>query len=162
MSSGDSKVAPIQLMARIAYNGSMADSLTPVQRSANMSKIRSANTKPEMTLRRLVHRKGFRYILHDKRLPGRPDLVFPSRRKVIFVHGCFWHKHSCKAGLRNPKTNANFWAEKRLRNVERDAEQIESLRSLGWDVHVVWECELRAPQEVLIRVSQFLLTQADS
>lgn len=132
------------------------DRLTAEQRSANMSKIRAINTKPEMQVRRLVHGAGFRYVLHDKRLPGKPDLVFPGRRKVVFVHGCFWHKHSCKVGQRDPKANAEFWAEKRQRNAARDAQQTERLQSLGWQVHVVWECELKDAEMLLIRLTTFL------
>jgi DNA mismatch endonuclease (patch repair protein) len=134
----------------------MTDRLTPEQRSANMSKIRAANTKPEMQVRRMVHQEGYRYLLHDKRLPGKPDLVFPGRRKVIFVHGCFWHHHVCRAGQYTPKTNAEFWSAKRQRNVERDAEQIQKLGELGWKTHVVWECELKHPDEVLQELTHFL------
>ncbi len=121
-----------------------------------MAKIRGTNTKPEMQVRRMVHRAGFRYLLHDKRLPGKPDLVFPGRRKVIFVHGCFWHQHSCRAGQYIPKTNAEFWSTKRQRNIDRDAEQLQNLEELGWQTHVVWECELKHPVEVLEELTMFL------
>ncbi|MHA7286580.1 very short patch repair endonuclease [Arthrobacter sp. MDT3-44] len=134
----------------------MTDRLTREQRSANMAKIRATNTKPEMQVRRMIHRAGYRYLLHDKRLPGKPDLVFPGRRKVIFVHGCFWHEHSCRIGQRSPKTNAAFWSAKRLRNVKRDREQLRDLEVLGWSVHVIWECELKYPDEVLKEVTVFL------
>lgn len=134
----------------------MVDRLTPEERSANMGKIRAFNTKPEMQVRRMLHREGFRYLLHDRRLPGRPDLVFPRRSKVVFVHGCFWHKHSCDVGRRNPKTNAEFWAEKRHRNVVRDFEQAERLKELGWEVLVVWECELKDSDALLTRLKGFL------
>lgn len=134
----------------------MADRLTPEQRSMNMSKIRAVNTKPEMQVRRMVHGAGFRYVLHDKRLPGKPDLVFPARRKVVFVHGCFWHRHSCKVGQRNPKANAEFWAEKRQRNVARDIQQTERLQDSGWQVHVVWECELKDAEMLRTRLIIFL------
>lgn len=134
----------------------MVDRLTPEQRSANMSKIRGRDTKPEMQVRRMLHAEGFRYVLHDKRLPGKPDLVFPSRKKVIFVHGCFWHEHSCDAGLRTPKTNAAFWADKRRRNVERDSLQSARLQEEGWEVCVVWECELKDLSLLLTRLTTFL------
>ncbi|MBG6183048.1 DNA mismatch endonuclease (patch repair protein) [Arthrobacter sp. CAN_A214] len=134
----------------------MTDRLTPEQRSANMSKIRAANTKPEMQVRRMVHREGYRYVLYDKRLPGTPDLVFPGRRKVIFVHGCFWHQHTCRAGQYTPKTNAEFWSAKRQRNVDRDNEQLQKLEELGWKTYVVWECKLKQPDEVLEELALFL------
>ena len=94
--------------------------MNPVQRSAHMAKIKSKNTKPEMLLRKGLHASGFRYRLHDAKLPGKPDLVFPSRRKVIFVNGCFWHGHDCPVGARLPKSNTEFWIDKRERNQARD------------------------------------------
>lgn len=134
----------------------MVDRMTAAQRSANMAKIRGSNTKPEMLVRRMLHREGYRYLLHDKRLPGKPDLVFPGRSKVVFVHGCFWHKHSCTVGQREPKTNAGFWAAKRQGNLERDSEQTKRLKELGWQVYVVWECELRESEALLVRLKSFL------
>ncbi|XAZ32264.1 very short patch repair endonuclease [Paenarthrobacter ureafaciens] len=92
-----------------------------------MAKIRSVDTKPELLVRRTLHAAGYRYRLHDSRLPGRPDLVFPARHKVIFVHGCFWHAHDCPVGTRVPKTNTQFWLEKRLHNRERDSVQLAQL-----------------------------------
>lgn len=121
----------------------MTDVHTKQQRSFNMSRIRSKDTKPEMIVRSLVHRLGFRYRLHHKNLPGKPDLVFSSRQKVIFVHGCYWHMHSCKYGQVVPKTNAEFWQEKRLGNVRRDNSAIKVLQELGWQVLVIWECEIK-------------------
>lgn len=125
----------------------MADTVSDEQRRWNMSRIRGRNTQPELTVRRLVHAAGFRYRLHGAAggsvLPGKPDLVFAGRRKLIFVNGCFWHSHACRAGQATPKTNAAFWAEKRRRTVERDARQLAALTELGWQVRVVWECELR-------------------
>lgn len=120
----------------------MPDKLTPVQRSALMSRIRSKDTKPEMIVRRLLHRMGYRYVLHDKRLPGTPDIVFPARRKVIFVHGCFWHGHTCGRGFK-PVTNAEFWRAKIKRNQERDREARRELRRLGWESLTVFECTLK-------------------
>ena len=118
----------------------MADVHTPEQRRFNMSQIRSRNTKPEMKVRSIVHGLGYRYRLHSKNLSGKPDLVFSGRRKVIFVHGCFFHMHDCRYGNVVPKTNAEFWRNKRLSNVERDKRNLEALESDGWSVLIVWEC----------------------
>jgi DNA mismatch endonuclease (patch repair protein) len=118
----------------------MADVLTAEQRRLNMSRIRSRNTKPEMIVRSVTHRLGYRYRLHCKDLPGSPDLVFRSRRKVIFVHGCFFHKHNCRYGRAHPKTNSAFWKQKRSGNVARDNRNLKELTDKGWNVLVVWEC----------------------
>jgi DNA mismatch endonuclease (patch repair protein) len=134
----------------------MADVHTQKQRSFNMSQIRSKNTTPELTLRRMVHSLGFRYRLHGKRLPGRPDLVFAGRHKVIFVHGCYWHMHACKYGRVIAKTNAAFWREKRQSNAVRDRRNVRELARLGWKVLVVWECSLHRPQHAKQRVVAFL------
>ena len=127
--------------------------MTREQRSAHMAKTRSKNTKPEMSLRRGLHALGFRYRLHDARLPGKPDLVFPIRKKVIFVNGCFWHGHECAVGARLPKTNSEFWREKRERNHARDMRQQTELEEMGWESLVVWECHIKLedgiPKEVL-------------
>jgi DNA mismatch endonuclease (patch repair protein) len=131
----------------------MADTVSPEQRSRNMSRIRGKNTKPELTVRRLLHRAGYRYRLHGAFggtvLPGRPDLVFAARRKVIFVNGCFWHSHSCRAGQRSPSTNAGFWEDKRERTRHRDERQHALLRGQGWGVMVVWECRLKDRSSIL-------------
>ncbi|MCC3270665.1 very short patch repair endonuclease [Arthrobacter gengyunqii] len=125
----------------------MADIVTVDQRSRNMSRIRSKNTKPELLVRRLLHAAGYRFRLHGaaggKLLPGKPDLVFAARRKVIFVNGCFWHLHSCRAGQHAPQNNSEFWAEKRRRTALRDAAAVEALAAAGWESLTVWECELR-------------------
>ncbi|MDJ0354676.1 very short patch repair endonuclease [Paenarthrobacter sp. PH39-S1] len=138
----------------------MAERISPAQRSANMSRIRGKDTKPELLVRRMLHGAGFRYRLHGRyrseRLPGRPDLVFAGRRKVIFVNGCFWHTHSCAAGQHAPQNNAEFWADKRRRTVERDARQLISLRAQGWQVLVVWECELKDASMLESRLIGFL------
>lgn len=118
----------------------MADVLTPEQRRFNMSRIRNRNTKPEMFVRSMIHKMGFRYRLHRKDLAGKPDLVFPSPRKIIFVHGCFFHMHDCQYGKVTPITNADFWQNKRLGNVGRDRKNIETLTKEGWKVLVIWEC----------------------
>lgn len=121
----------------------MADNITPEQRRLNMSRIRSAHTRPEKIVRSLAYGLGFRYRLHRKDLPGRPDLVFPSRRKVVFVHGCFWHMHSCRYGRVVPKTNTEYWQNKRLANVRRDRSHVKLLKQQGWKVLILWECRTR-------------------
>jgi DNA mismatch endonuclease, patch repair protein len=134
----------------------MADVHTPKQRSANMAAIRSKNTKPEMVVRKLTHSFGYRYVLHTHKLPGHPDLVFPARRKAIFVHGCFWHMHDCRYGKVVPATNTAFWHMKRTGNVERDLRNIDSMKELGWDVLVIWECETKNFHELGKRIQAFL------
>lgn len=118
------------------------DVLTPEQRRLNMARVRGRNTRPEMIVRRLLHARGYRYRLHDRRLPGTPDLVFPGRRAVIQVHGCFWHGHSCHL-FRAPATRVAFWAEKIERNRRRDREALRALQVLGWRTIIIWECALR-------------------
>lgn len=135
------------------------DRVTPQQRSENMRRIRSKGMEPELAVRRLVHGLGYRYRLHVKNLPGKPDLVFRSRRKVIQVHGCFWHQHSdpaCKI-TRKPKSNLSYWAGKLQRNVARDQEHQNALTREGWKVLTVWECELRDETKTLKRLNRFLL-----
>jgi DNA mismatch endonuclease (patch repair protein) len=134
----------------------MPDVLTPAQRRFNMSRIRGTDTKPELTVRRLVHSMGFRYRVHQRNLPGRPDMVFSSRRKVIFVHGCFWHRHDCRYGQVTPRTNSEFWEEKISSNVTRDARNMTELSSLGWTALVIWECELKYVHGLKRRLRRFL------
>lgn len=136
----------------------MADVLTPQQRSRNMAAIRGKNTKPEIIVRRLLHGLGYRYRLHRKDLPGRPDLAFPSRRTAVFVHGCFWHSHTCKYGSVQPATNASFWSDKRAANVARDARQQAALEKAGWSIFVVWECETKNPEPLEAALVRFLDT----
>ena len=112
-------------------------------RSAQMALVRSRDTKPETRVRKALHAAGLRYRLHDRRLPGSPDLVFASRRLVVFVHGCFWHQHAGCAACRMPKTRQDFWRAKLEGNVTRDARQVTELEAQGWRVLVVWECETR-------------------
>lgn len=134
----------------------MADHLSKRRRSENMRRIRSVGMKPEMLVRRLVHLLGYRFRLHRKELPGKPDLVFAGRHKVIFVHGCFWHQHQgCRAG-RLPKSNRGYWRPKLARNVERDAEVVRALKSDGWKVRVIWECETKDEIKLRRRVRAFL------
>ncbi|UED34879.1 very short patch repair endonuclease (plasmid) [Rhizobium ruizarguesonis] len=132
--------------------------VTDSRRSAIMRAVKSKDTAPEMIVRRLVHSLGFRYRLHRKDLPGKPDLIFPARRKVIFVHGCFWHGHDCSRGARKPKSNADYWHAKIARNVERDGRNNEALQKAGWDVMTVWECDTKvADREGLaVRLDAFL------
>ena len=133
----------------------MVDTLSTAERSERMSRVRGKNTKPELTVRRLVFGLGYRYRLHRKDLPGKPDLVFPGRKAVILVHGCFWHLHDC--GKYNiPKTKADFWQAKLSRNVERDAEVLNLLRQRGWRVLTLWECELKDIAGLSMRIVDFL------
>src|SRR5262249_34941834 len=118
----------------------MTDNHTPEQRQMNMAKVRGRDTKPEKIVRSLLHRLGYRFRLYRKDLPGTPDLVFPSLKKVVFVHGCFWHMHDCRKGKSRPSTNATFWNTKRRRTAARDKATLAALDALGWEYRVVWEC----------------------
>ncbi|HEY0293658.1 MAG TPA: very short patch repair endonuclease [Hansschlegelia sp.] len=125
---------------------------TPAERSATMRAVKSRDTKPEMIVRRAAHALGYRFRLHRKDLPGSPDLVFPSRRKAVFVHGCFWHGHDCARGARAPKANAEYWSAKIARNMARDERVRGELAELGWETLTIWECELKAldqPEQLL-------------
>ncbi|HEY8285418.1 MAG TPA: very short patch repair endonuclease [Chloroflexota bacterium] len=130
------------------------DTLTPQQRSERMSRVRGCGTKPELVVRRLVHGLGYRYRLYSRTLPGHPDLVFAGRRKVIFVHGCFWHRHE-NCG-RTPKSRLDFWVPKLESNKARDAANQEQLRAMGWSVLVIWECELKNQTALAERIRAFL------
>lgn len=118
------------------------DNITKAERSKQMSLVRSKDTKPEMIVRRILHAKGYRYRLHRHDLPGKPDIVFPARNKVIFVQGCFWHGHKCRLG-RIPKSRVEFWRNKIENNAKRDSVAKSELKKLGWSILYVWECELR-------------------
>lgn len=134
------------------------DTLTASERSARMAKVRHRDSKPEMLVRRLVHSVGFRYRLHDRRLPGSPDLVFRRLRKVIFVHGCFWHRHpdpTCKLA-RMPKSRLDFWRPKLQGNRQRDVRHQAELQALGWRFLVVWECEMRDKEQLQNMLHAFL------
>ena len=133
----------------------MMDHISSDLRSRLMGRIRGRNTKPEMLIRRMVHRMGFRYRLHRQDLPGTPDLVFPSRKKVIFVHGCFWHQHDCPRGAR-PTSNKKFWDAKLDNNIRRDQEAMSLLEDRGWSILVVWECEMKNLEELKDRMKAFL------
>jgi len=131
------------------------DNISASRRSENMRRIRSRDTQPEIRIRSLLHRKGYRFRLHRTDLPGCPDLVFPSRKKVIFIHGCFWHQHTCVDG-RLPKSRLEYWKPKLERNKARDVEHRRKLRKLGWGSLIVWECQTVDTARVLDRVSHFL------
>ena len=135
----------------------MTDTVTPRRRSEIMSNIRAKGMKPEMAVRRMVHAMGYRYRLHRRDLPGKPDLAFPARRKVIFVHGCFWHQHgdtACRIA-RRPKSNQDYWLPKLERTVARDSEHLVQLAELGWDVLVIWECQVKESRTA-DRIRKFL------
>ena len=119
------------------------DRLTPDRRSRLMSRIRSKDTKPEVEVRSTLHRMGYRNVLHKRGLPGTPDLVFPARRKVLFVHGCYWHGHTCKYGKAQSKSNVEFWHKKMDANRRRDRRNARKLRAAGWSVATVWECQVK-------------------
>lgn len=129
----------------------MPDRFTPAERSAVMRAVKSTDTSPELVVRRIAHALGFRYRLHDRRLPGSPDLVFAGRRKVIFVHGCFWHRHRCPAGRSLPATRQDYWTAKFARNVARDRRHTRALQQAGWRVLVVWECQTRRAAQARLR-----------
>lgn len=134
----------------------MVDNLTPKQRSACMRSVRSQDTSPEMCVRRVVHSLGYRYALHRKDLPGKPDLVFVSRGKIVFVHGCFWHMHNCRHGRVSPSSNIEYWTRKRERNADRDRQHLRALRAAGWNVLTVWECWTRDTLVLCKRLTDFL------
>jgi DNA mismatch endonuclease, patch repair protein len=132
------------------------DKLTPERRSENMRRIKSKDMKPELLIRKLAHGLGYRFRLHRRDLPGKPDLVFPGRKKVILVHGCFWHQHTeCREG-RMPGSNKDYWNPKLKRNVERDADNLEKLHESGWQTLTVWECETKNIDALKKRLSKFL------
>jgi DNA mismatch endonuclease (patch repair protein) len=134
----------------------MVDRLTPAQRSAHMGRIRRAHTKPELIVRRLMHRLGYRFRLQWKAAPGRPDVAFPKRRKVLFVHGCFWHQHEGCRLAHLPSTRRDFWQQKFDRNRQRDARDLARAQAEGWDALVIWECETRNEADLEVRLVGFL------
>lgn len=134
----------------------MVDSISASERSRIMSLVKGKNTRPEMVVRRLVHGLGFRYRLHDAKLPGKPDLVFSRKRKVIFVHGCFWHRHQNCSLARIPKSNQEFWTAKLNGNKLRDETNLRKLHEAGWEALVIWECELRNMNALTDRLQSFL------
>jgi DNA mismatch endonuclease (patch repair protein) len=128
----------------------------PETRSRIMRAVKGKNTTPELVVRRLVFGSGYRYRLHRKDLPGKPDLVFPRLRKIIFVHGCFWHAHTCARGARIPQNNRQYWVQKIQRNAVRDRKNRAALKKLGWEVHIIWECELKDAGKVQSGIGRFL------
>jgi DNA mismatch endonuclease (patch repair protein) len=134
----------------------VADVVDAATRSRMMSGIRGKDTKPELIIRKALHARGFRFRLHVKDLPGKPDLVLPKYGAVIFVHGCFWHGHGCDAGTNRPRSNLAYWRPKLLRNRRRDATNRRALKRLGWKVLVVWECQLGNLEQLRSRIERFL------
>jgi DNA mismatch endonuclease (patch repair protein) len=132
------------------------DSLTPRERSEIMARVRAKNTRPELRVRKLVFALGYRYRLHDRKLPGCPDLVFGPRRKVIFVHGCFWHRHARCALARLPKSRLDFWLAKLEGNKSRDQRNRRALARRGWKVLTIWECQLRDAEHLNLNIRRFL------
>lgn len=139
----------------------MTDFVSPEKRRAIMRKVRQKDTAPEIRVRGSLHSIGYRYRLHCADLPGKPDIVFPGRRKAIFVNGCFWHQHPGCSKATTPKTRTDWWQNKLDRNVERDNANLLTLQSLGWEVTVVWECETKKMSEVEPRLIEFLERQSD-
>lgn len=139
----------------------MADVHTKVIRSFNMSRIKGKNTKPEMVVRRFLHAQGFRYKLHDKTLPGKPDLVLPKYRIVIFIHGCFWHRHENCRYFVIPKTRTDWWLNKINKNVANDENVVNLLHAAGWKAIIVWECDLKVNKitETLTKLQAEILTR---
>lgn len=135
----------------------MADNLSSSMRSKIMSSIKSKNTKPEVAVRALLHRLGFRFRLHSKLFPGKPDIILPKYKTVIFVHGCFWHRHKkCKIAT-VPSSNVDFWNEKFSRNVARDKKNLRAIRREGWKALTVWECELKNTDKLLQRLRKSIV-----
>lgn len=134
----------------------MTDPLTPERRSENMRQIRAKNTAPEIVVRRIVHSMGFRYRLHVSKLPGKPDLVFARLGKIVEVRGCFWHQHGTCIDSHIPKTRLSYWRPKLERNQQRDLKNMRALRSLGFRVLVIWECEITRETHLKLRLKRFL------
>lgn len=132
------------------------DTLSPEERSRRMSRVKSKNSKPELLVRKLVHSMGYRYRLHESRLPGKPDLVFWGKQKIILVHGCFWHRHGRCPLTRWPKSKLDFWKPKLESNKKRDKRNISKLKSMHWDVLIIWECEIPNRENLVERLKTFL------
>jgi DNA mismatch endonuclease (patch repair protein) len=134
----------------------MSERFSNTERSRIMAAVKSKDTSPELMVRSLIHKLGYRYRLHRRDLPGTPDIVLPALRKVINVHGCFWHLHSCKHAQRAPVKNAGYWQKKRLGNALRDRRNLRRLRRDGWCVLVIWECQIKDPRKLRARIESFL------
>jgi DNA mismatch endonuclease (patch repair protein) len=133
----------------------MADTRSPLQRSAIMRAVSTKNTGPEIVVRRMLHREGYRFGLHRRDLPGSPDIVLPKHSKIVFVHGCFWHGHKCRYG-RPPKSRSEYWLPKLAANKKRDLRNRAALRRVGWSVLVVWQCETRDPESLRTKLLKFV------
>ena len=138
------------------------DRITPQHRSWNMSRIRGENTGPEIRVRKALHRMGYRFRLHRRDLPGRPDIVLPKYKTVLLVHGCYWHRHEGCRFAYTPKTRPEFWQRKFQENVERDRKQLQALQALSWRVEVIWECETADPRLLQTRLTQVLSNRSPS
>lgn len=138
------------------------DILAPEQRSVLMSRIRGKDTKPELAVRRIAHRLGFRFRVHRRDLPGTPDLVFPRLRKVVFVHGCYWHRHPGCRYAYSPKSNVSFWQAKFDANITRDRLVLDELTKLGWQVLTIWECEVKDEDKLVCRLATYLKTKKNN
>ena len=132
------------------------DVLTKKQRSYCMSRIRKTDTNPELLVRRIVYRLGYRFRLYRKDLPGCPDIVLPKHKKIIFVHGCWWHRHNCKFGRRSPKSRLKYWLPKLAANKTRDKENRRKLQTLGWKILIIWECQTKKIQTLTKKLKAFL------
>lgn len=132
------------------------DVFSPEQRSSIMRKVKAKDTTPEILVRKLIFSMGFRYRLYYSKLPGRPDIVFPGKRKVIFVHGCFWHGHDCRAGQNKPSSNKGYWDKKLEKNMARDLSNQDKLSTMGWEVLIVWECYLKDVEKLKNLLFSFL------
>lgn len=138
----------------------MVDTVTAAQRSRNMSRIRSRDTKPEKIVRTLLHRAGFRFRLHVTHLPGKPDVVLPKHQKIVLVHGCFWHRHPGCKRCTTPSTNQGYWIPKLEGNAKRDRHTLRQLNQLGWKTLVIWECETKNPAKMDQKLRKFLSSDA--
>ena len=134
----------------------MIDRLAPAERAKLMARVKGKDTNPERMVRSLIHRMGYRFRLHRKDLPGRPDIVLPRHKKIIFVHGCFWHQHSGCARSKRPASRPEFWNAKLDRNVERDKEVQTALRQRGWDILIIWECDLKIRENLIKMLRKFM------
>jgi len=134
----------------------MTDIFSQNKRSDIMSNIGNKDTKPELRIRSLLHQMGYRFRLHRKDLPGKPDIVLPKYKTVIFIHGCYWHRHTCKKGRSTPTSNREFWEEKFSKNIERDKRNLVELKNIGWNIITIWQCELKNMEKIQSRLKSHL------
>lgn len=146
----------LQPMSNMLSGMGTTDRLSKNARSELMARVKSKDTKPEKAVRILLSKMGFRYRLHRTDLPGSPDIVFSSRRKVIFVHGCFWHGHNCKAGRNTPASNKQYWTAKLERNIKRDKSNRQSLAAIGWQTLIIWECKIKKTEYITELMNKYL------